>query len=280
MKNFFSIFFKTIALIVAFIFSVGIAIADKPVSWQMYFQQAASPLMAELHSFHNFLLVIITAIVLFVIFLIAYVLFRFNAKSNPISSKFSHNLTIEVIWTVVPIIILIIIAIPSFRILKMTEFSPPTDLTIKVVGSQWFWTYSYPDHGNIEFDSYMIQDADLKLGQIRLLEVDNRVVVPQGKVIKFLITASDVLHSFAIPSLGIKMDAVPGRINQTWTKIDKKGVYYGQCSELCGVKHGFMPIAVEVVSVEEFEKWVASKIKTTSKNNQRDSVMLSHVQTN
>jgi len=236
--------------------------ASKPHEWQLNFQEAAIPIMAELHSFHNFLLFIITAIVLFVLLLLIYVIFRFSAKRNPIPAKFTHNIAIEVIWTVIPILILIIIAIPSFRILKIAEHSPTPDVTIKVVGSQWYWSYSYPDHGNIEFDSNMLQDKDLKPGQIRLLEVDNRVIVPQGSVIKFLITASDVIHSFAIPSLGIKTDAVPGRVNQTWTKIDKKGVYYGQCSELCGVNHGFMPIAIEVVSKEEFQQWVAkSKMK-------------------
>lgn len=230
--------------------------ADKPHEWQMNFQEAASPIMLELHSFHNFLLFITTAIVVFVSLLLIYVIFRFNAKRNPIPAKFTHNIAIEIIWTIIPIIILIIIAVPSFRILKMAEHIPVADVTVKVVGSQWYWSYSYPDHDHIEFNSNMIQDKDLKPGQIRLLEVDNRVIIPQGSVIKFLITASDVIHSFAVPALGIKTDAVPGRINQTWTKIDKKGVYYGQCSELCGVNHGFMPIAIEVVSKEEFEEWV------------------------
>ena len=252
---------RVLLLVIGFM-QASTCYASKLHEWQLNFQEAASPIMAELHSFHNFLLFIITAIVLFVLLLLIYVIFRFSAKRNPIPAKFTHNIAIEVIWTVIPILILIIIAIPSFRILKMAEHSPTPDVTIKVVGSQWYWSYSYPDHGNIEFDSNMLQDKDLKPGQIRLLEVDNRVIVPQGSVIKFLITASDVIHSFAIPSLGIKTDAVPGRVNQTWTKIDKKGVYYGQCSELCGVNHGFMPIAIEVVSKEEFQQWVAkSKIK-------------------
>lgn len=248
-------------LLIITLSTTNICYANKPHAWQIDFQEAASPIMAELHSFHNFLLVITIATVLFVMFLLAYVMFRFSAKRNPVPAKFTHNIAIEVIWTVIPIIILIIIAIPSFRILKEAEHSPPVDVTIKVVGSQWYWNYSYPDHGNIEFDSNLIQDKDLKAGQIRLLEVDNRIIVPQGCVIKFLITASDVIHSFAIPSLGIKTDAVPGRINHAWTRIDKKGVYYGQCSELCGVNHGYMPIAIEVVSKEEFEEWVKSKQK-------------------
>ena len=232
------------------------ALASKPVPWQLDFQEAASPVMMELHNFHNFLLILSAAIVLFVFFLIMYVIIRFNARINPIPAKFTHNITIEIIWTVIPIILLVVIAIPSFRILKMAEHTPPADMTIKVVGSQWFWTYSYPDHGDFEFDSYMIQDADLKPGQLRLLEVDNRIVVPQGATIKFLITAADVIHSFAVPALGLKTDAVPGRTNEAWTRIDKKGVYYGQCSELCGVNHGFMPIAIEVVSKEEFAVWL------------------------
>ena len=245
-----------ILLLIFSLLQTSTSYADKPYEWQLNFQEAASPLMLELHSFHNFLLVIITVIVVFVSLLLIYVMFRFSAKRNPIPAKFTHNIAIEVIWTLIPTIVLIIIAVPSFRILKMAEHSPPADVIVKVVGSQWYWSYSYPDHGNIEFDSNLIQEKDLKPGQIRLLEVDNRVIIPQGAVIKFLVTASDVLHSFAIPSLGIKTDAVPGRINQTWTKIDKKGVYYGQCSELCGVNHGFMPIAIEVVSKEEFEEWV------------------------
>ena len=233
--------------------------AAKPHPWQIDFQEAASPIMTELHSFHNFLLIITGGIVLFVLVLLGYAMYRFSAKRNPIPATFTHNIAIEIIWTLIPIIILVIIAIPSFRILKMVEHVPNPDVTVKVVGSQWYWSYSYPDHGNIEFDSNLIQDKDLKPGQIRLLEVDNRIVVPQGAVVKFLITASDVMHSFAVPALGIKTDAVPGRVNHAWTKIDKKGVYYGQCSELCGVNHGFMPIAIEVVSKEEFDEWVKSK---------------------
>lgn len=254
-------------LLILLCFNVTNAIATVPVPWQMTLQEAASPLMRELNDFHNFLLIISTGIVLFVIFLLFYVVVRFNAKANPIPANFTHNIAIEVLWTVIPIIILIIIAIPSFRLLREVEHSPPTDMTIKVVGSQWYWSYSYPDHGNFGFDSNVIQDADLKLGQLRLFEVDNRIVVPVGATIKFLVTAADVLHSFSVPSFGIKIDAVPGKINQTWVKVEKKGVFYGQCSELCGVKHGFMPIAVEVVSKEEFEEWVKNaKVKFASNN--------------
>ena len=239
-----------------------ISMAAKPESWQLNFQEAASPIMHEIYDFHNFLLYLTGAIVLFVLFLIIYVVLRFNEKVNPVPAKFTHNIAIEIIWTVIPIILLIIIAIPSFRILKMAEHTPSADMTIKVVGSQWFWTYEYPDHGDFIFDSYMIPDNQIKPGQLRLLEVDNRIVVPQGATIKFLITASDVIHSFAVPALGLKTDAVPGRTNEAWTKIDKLGVYYGQCSEICGVNHGFMPIAIEVVTQEEFDKCVEqAKIK-------------------
>lgn len=246
--------------------------ADQPHAWQMMFQAPASPLMEELDKFHDFLLIISGMIVFTVAALLAYVCIRFNAKANPIPATFSHNLLIEIIWTIIPIIILIIIAVPSFRILRFAEKIPPSEMTIKVVGYQWYWHYIYPDHDNIEFDSYMITDANLKAGQMRLLEVDNRLVIPENTTVKFLITAADVIHSFAIPSLGIKMDAVPGRINETWTRIAKQGVYYGQCSELCGVNHGFMPIAIEVVSKEAFEKWQVSAKAKFSMNLHRRKV--------
>ena len=247
---------KLFILIAIFLFSVEISMASEPVAWQMLLQPAASPLMEELNEFHNFLLVITGGIVLFILALLTYVCIRFNAKANPIPAKFSHNILIEVIWTIIPIIVLVVIAVPSFRILRFAEEIPKVDMTIKVVGYQWYWHYIYPDNDNVEFDSYLITDKDLKPGQKRLLEVDNRIVVPENTTIKFLITAGDVIHSFAVPALGIKTDAVPGRINETWTKIVKKGVYYGQCSELCGVNHGFMPIVIEVVSKEEFENWL------------------------
>ena len=251
---------RVLLLVIGFM-QASTCYASKPHEWQLNFQEAASPIMAELHSFHNFLLFIITAIVLFVLLLLIYVIFRFSAKRNPIPAKFTHNIAIEVIWTVIPILILIIIAVPSFRILKIAEHSPTPDVTIKVVGSQWYWSYSYPDHGNIEFDSNMLQDKDLNPGQIRLLEVDNRVIVPQGSVIKFLITASDVIHSFAIPSLAIKCDAIPGRLNSFAFNINRKGIFYGQCSELCGANHAFMPIVVEAVSLEDYISWISNKLE-------------------
>lgn len=252
-------------------------LANFPTPWQMGFQESASELMDELVWFHDFLLYIITAISLFVLALLIYTMYRFSAKRNPVPASFTHNITIEVIWTVIPLLILVVIAIPSFRILKFAEQSPPAEMTIKVVGAQWYWTYSYPDHEGIEFDSNMIQDKDLKPGQIRLLEVDNRLVVPEDTVIKFLITGADVIHSFAIPALGIKMDAVPGVVNETWTKVKRTGVFYGQCSEICGIKHGFMPIALEVVTKDEFSRWVDKAKEKYASNSLYQKTMIARV---
>lgn len=249
--------YKYLALII--LFATGAVFASEPLPGQTYFQPAATPVMQEVEHLHDFLMVICTGIVVFVVSLLAYVCLRYNAKANPIPATFSHNVLIEIIWTVIPVILLIFIAIPSFRALHYAEKIPPADLTVKVVGYQWYWHYAYPDNGGFEFDSNMIADKDLQPGQKRLLEVDNRILIPAGKVVRFVITAADVIHSFAVPSFGIKTDAVPGKINETWIKVDKPGVYCGQCSELCGVNHGFMPIAVEVVSEEEFEAWVAKQ---------------------
>lgn len=253
MKN--NLFFLLLCLVLC----SNSALAAHPLPWQFGFQEAVTPVMEEINKMHNFLLVIISAIVLIVVAVMIYIIVKFNAKSNPVPMKFSHNVKLEIIWTIIPVIILIIIAIPSIKILRYAEKTADPDLTIKVVGYQWYWHYSYPEHQNIEFDSYMIPDSEIKPGQFRLLEVDNRVVIPVNKVVKFIITAADVIHSFAVPAFGIKTDAVPGRINETWVKVTKPGVYYGQCSELCGVNHGFMPIAIEVVSEEEFMAWVSKR---------------------
>lgn len=255
------------------LFYVNHCLASEPVPWQMLFQPPASLFMEKLEEFHNFLLVISGGIVFFVCALLAYVCIRFNAKANPVPATFSHNILIEVIWTIVPIIILVIIAVPSFRILRFAEKIPVTEMVVKIVGYQWYWHYIYPDHDNIEFDSYLITDQNLQAGQKRLLEVDNRMVIPENTNVKFLITAGDVIHSFAVPAIGIKIDAVPGRINETWTNIPKQGVYYGQCSELCGVNHGFMPIAIEVVSKEQFQNWLmAAKTKFAIRNQYREKL--------
>lgn len=200
------------------------------------------------------------AVAVFVFILLVWVVYRYRAAANPVASKTSHNTTIEVVWTVVPVLLLAVIAVPSFRLLADQYDPPKADLTIKAIGHQWYWEYEYPDQGGFSFDAIMLTDAEsAERGSPKLLDTDNRVVVPVGSTVKVLTTASDVMHSFAIPSFWVKMDAVPGRINETWFKVDRPGVYFGQCSELCGTKHAFMPIAVEVVSKSEFAAWVAAK---------------------
>ena len=231
--------------------------ANQPVDWQLGFQKAASESMREIVAFHDKLLLpIIIAISVFVLFLMLYACVRFRASANPNPSKRTHNVTVEVLWTLIPCLILIVMAVPSFKILYKQDTIPKADLTIKAIGYQWYWGYEYPDE-NIIFDSYMIEEKDLKANQPRLLAVDNEVVVPVDKVVKVLITANDVLHAWALPSFGVKRDAVPGRINETWFKAEKVGTYYGQCSELCGIKHAFMPITVKVVTEEEYEDWLS-----------------------
>ena len=238
------------------------ALANQPVEWQLGFQKAASESMREIVAFHNNLLLpIIIAISVFVLFLMLYACVRFRASANPNPSKRTHNVTVEVLWTLIPCLILIVIAVPSFKILYKQDSIPKADLTIKAIGYQWYWGYEYPDE-NLIFDSYMIEEKDLKANQPRLLAVDNELVVPVNKVIKVMITANDVLHAWALPSFGVKRDAVPGRINETWFKAEKVGTYYGQCSELCGIKHAFMPIEVRVVTDQEYQEWLLdAKVK-------------------
>ncbi|MGB0920094.1 MAG: cytochrome c oxidase subunit II [Alphaproteobacteria bacterium] len=233
------------------------ALAQQPTEWGLYFQEAASPVMRDITSFHDLLLVIITVITIFVAGLLLYVMVRFNRRANPEASTTSHNTLIEVIWTVAPILILVVIAIPSFRLLYLEDVIPEDiDLTIKATGNQWYWSYEYPDHGNFSFDSIMKEDDELEEGEPRLLAVDNRIVVPVNKKVRVLVTASDVIHNFAMPAFGVKMDGVPGRMNETWFLAEKEGTYYGQCSELCGIRHAFMPIQIDVVSEEEFAQWI------------------------
>jgi len=249
MKNILFIFFS--------FFVPNLALANQPIDWQLGFQKAASESMREIVAFHDKLLLpIIIAISVFVLFLMLYACVRFRASANPNPSKRTHNVAVEVLWTLIPCLILIVIAVPSFKILYKQDAIPKADLTIKAIGYQWYWGYEYPDE-NIIFDSYMIEEKDLKANQPRLLAVDNEVVVPVNKVVKVLITANDVLHAWALPSFGVKRDAVPGRINETWFKAEKVGTYYGQCSELCGIKHAFMPITVKVVSEDDYEIWLS-----------------------
>lgn len=228
----------------------------QPSPWQIGLQQSASPVMDNIIWFHDFLLYIITAIAGFVLVLLVVVMVRFNARSNPIPSRTTHNTLIEIAWTLIPIVILMFIAVPSFKLLFFQLNVPPADLTVKATGKQWYWSYSYPDNGQFEFDSLMLKEGERKEGQPRLLAVDNEMVVPVNKTVRVITTGSDVIHSFAVPSFGIKIDAVPGRINETWFTATREGVYYGQCSELCGKDHAFMPIAVRAVSEQAFSAWV------------------------
>jgi len=246
----------------------------QPSPWQMDFQESASPVMTQIASFHFFLLWVIAAISAFVLGLLVIIIVRFNARANPVPSRTTHNTPIEIIWTIVPVIILAVIAVPSFRLLFVELAVPHPDLTVKATGKQWFWTYSYPDNGNFEFSSLMIPEKDLKPGQPRLLAVDNEMVVPVNKVVHVLVTGADVIHSFAVPSFGIRIDAIPGRMNDTWFKATTEGVFYGQCSELCGKDHSFMPIAIRVVSENDFNKWLddAKKKYATDDSAAHDAV--------
>jgi len=236
--------------------------AEQAVNWQLGYQKSVTTVMDDLVFMHDYILLpIITAISVFVLFLILYAVYKFRASKNPNPSQTTHNTTLEILWTVVPCLILVVIAIPSFKLLYKQDVIPKADVTIKAIGYQWYWGYEYPDQ-KIAFEASMIETKDLKPGQPRLLATDNHVVVPVNKVVKVLITANDVLHAWALPAFGVKRDAVPGRINETWFKAEKEGIFYGQCSELCGIKHAFMPITVEVVSQEKYNKWVdMAKVK-------------------
>ena len=241
--------------------ATALAAPGQPSSWALGLQEAASPVMADITWFHDFLLVLITVITVFVLALLLIVMIRFNARANPTPSRTTHNALIEVVWTIAPVVILLAIAVPSFRLLFLELDAPKADLTVKATGKQWYWSYNYPDNGNFEFDSILVEDKDLKPDQPRLLTVDNEMVVPVNKVVHVLVTGADVIHSFAVPSFGIKIDAVPGRLNDTWFKATSEGRFHGQCSELCGKDHAFMPITVRVVNDAEFAAWVAQEKK-------------------
>ena len=266
---------KKILLIFTTLLTSQEAFANQPKDWQLGFQEAASDTMRDIVNFHDKLLLpIIVAISVFVLFLMAYACIKFRASRNPNPSKRTHNVAVEVLWTLIPCLILIVIAVPSFKILYKQDTIPKADLTIKAIGYQWYWGYEYPDE-NLIFESYMVEEKDLKPDQPRLLAVDNEVVVPVGKVVKVLITANDVLHAWALPSFGVKRDAVPGRINETWFKAEKVGTYYGQCSELCGIKHAFMPIAVKVVTEEEYQEWLSeARVKFAKEEIENDKLKL------
>jgi cytochrome c oxidase subunit II len=230
----------------------------QPTPWQMVLQDSASPIMDDITEFNTFLFWITTLIALFVLALLGIIIVRFNARANPTPSRTTHNTPLEIAWTIIPVVILVSIAVPSFRLLFLQLDVPTPDLTVKATGKQWYWSYSYPDNGNFEFDSLVVADKDLKPGQPRLLTVDNQMVVPVNKVVHVLVTGADVIHSFTVPSFGIRIDAVPGRINDTWFKATTTGMFYGQCSELCGKDHSFMPISVQVVSADDFNTWLTT----------------------
>jgi len=241
------------------------AAATQPQPWEVNLQPAGSPIMEMIHRFNDGVLIVVSLIVVFVLALLVIVMVRFNARRNPVPSKTSHNTLIELIWTVVPILILVGIAVPSFSLLiaehdparAVPNYNPDNALTIKATGSQWYWSYEYPDNGDISFDSLILTDDQITdpATQPRLLAVDNNMVVPTGTVIRMQVIGADVIHSFAVPSLGFKIDAIPGRLNEIWFLVEREGMYYGQCSELCGRNHAFMPIAVQAVSPEKFKAW-------------------------
>src|SRR6201995_4727122 len=246
----------------------GSAFAElgQPAPWEFKLQEAASPVMENIPCFHNFLTVLITVITIFVLALLVIVGVKFNAKANPVPSRTTHNTLIEVAWTLIPVLILVGIAVPSFRLLFPELDVPKADLTVKVTGKQWYWSYAYPDSGKFEFDSLLACDETrTKCQPPRLLSVDNELVVPVNKIVRVETTGADVIHSFAVPAFGIKIDAIPGRLNETWFQATKVGMYYGQCSELCGKDHAYMPIAVRVVTDQEFATWIeAAKKKYAS----------------
>lgn len=250
----------------SFLFFTSPVYMDAPEPWQINFQDPASPVAQGIQDLHHDIFFFLIVILTFVVWMLARTLWHFHESRNPQPSKIIHGTILEVVWTVTPSFILIAIALPSFALLySMDELTDP-GLTLKAIGHQWYWTYEYSDYAtadtnSIVFDSYMIAEDDLQPGQLRLLEVDNRVVVPVNTHVRVIVTAADVLHSWAVPSLGVKCDAVPGRLNQTAFFAQREGVFYGQCSELCGTNHGFMPIVVEAVSLESYVEWIAAKLE-------------------
>ncbi len=253
----FGMLHRSLALIFLVLFPV-LGFCTEPEPWQFGFQDAATPVMEKVNELHTILLWVIFVIAVFVAALLLYTGWRFHEKRNPIPSKTTHNTLIEVIWTVIPVVILIFIGIPSLRLIYYMDKVDEPEITIKAIGHQWYWEYEYPEE-DISFDSYMIKTADLKPGQKRLLEVDRPVVLPVNTNIRILTTSADVIHSFGVPAFGIKQDSVPGRLAEVWARITKTGNYYGQCYEICGMNHSFMPIQIKVVSREEYDQWIKEK---------------------
>jgi cytochrome c oxidase subunit 2 len=255
MKSLFRLLGITSLVLVAI--GAASAYAAYPIDWGIGMQQAASPVKERMDEFHTLIMWIITGIVLLVSFLMVYIMIRFRAKANPVPSKTSHNVMLEIIWTAIPVAILIVICIPSMKLLYYTDRGVETEMTVKVTGYQWYWGYDYPEHGDISYTAYMIPDEDIdeSKGQKRLLSTDNQLVLPIDTNILIQVTAADVIHSYAVPAFGIKKDAVPGRLNETWVRITEPGRYYGQCSEICGTGHAYMPSEIVAVSIEDFDAW-------------------------
>ena len=247
---------------ILFILFLNIAQASEPKPWQMDLQEPAGIIATKATDLHNFLLVVITLISVFVLGLLVYVCIKFREKPNVKPSKTSHHTLIEIIWTVVPVLILVVIAVPSFKLLYLTEADKPVDMVVKVSGAQWYWNYEYPDE-EVAFDSYIIAEEDLKDNQKRMLDVDNPLVVPEGTKIKFLVTGNDVMHSFFVPSLALQVYSIAGRVNEIWTEIPMgKKKYYGQCNQICGVNHAYMPIVIQALPKNEYNEWLKeAKVK-------------------
>lgn len=256
-----TVFLTTAIVLAGGILAIGDAMAAAPKPWELGMQPAANEQQARISGLHDMVLVIITLITIFVGVLLIWVMVRYNENRNPVPSSTSHNTTIEILWTVVPVLILVVIAIPSFRLVYFLDRTPDPDLTIKVTAHQWYWEYGYPEAGELTIESRMVKTEDLKPGQLRLLDVDNQMIVPVGKKIRILTNSVDVIHSFFIPSLGVQRYAIPGRTIETWMMIDKPGVYYGQCNQICGVDHSRMPIAVKAVPAAEYDAWIAKEKK-------------------
>lgn len=254
------IFSVVAASLVTFVSNGASALADgiyyaKPD--QIGFMEPATQVMRDIVNFHDGLLIMCIAVCLFVLVLMLYIFIKFNAKANPTPSSTTHHTGLEIVWTILPIVILLVIAIPSFKLLYFQDVIPKSDLTVKAIGNQWYWTYEYPDHDDFSFDAIMLSDEEAAAaGHPRLLGTDNHIVVPVNKTVRMIVTANDVIHSWAMPAFGVKIDAVPGKLNETWFNAEREGIYYGQCSELCGKDHGFMPIMVEVVSQEKYDAWI------------------------
>ena len=256
MERWFAPVVRQACLVLPFLGLAQNAWGQQPTPWQLGFQAPATEFARAAESFHNGMLVLIFGIGIFVMLLLVFTMWRFRASRNPTPSRTTHSTVVEILWTGIPVLILVIVAVPSFRLLFLSDAVADAEMTIKAIGRQWYWTYEYPDHGDFAFDSFIVADEDLQEGQPRLLATDNNVVVPVNTKIRVILTASDVLHAWAVPAFAVKSDAVPGRLNEIWFEAEKTGIFYGQCSELCGAGHGYMPIAVEVVSQEDFDAWV------------------------